>query len=195
MKLHYEGKYNMDPASLPQAEHKPGAVEFKEAGDTKKLAVIATVISFVVVVIMLIPVVIRLRGQFGFDDFTAAWLGCLCSLLTLYPHELLHSVCFKGDVYMYTNFKQGMMFVIGTEDMSKGRFIFMSLLPTLIFGVLPFAAGMIFPKLVFLTAFGIMCASMGSGDLYNAFNALTQIPRGGRTYMSGFHSYWYMPQK
>ena len=31
MKLHYMGKFNLDPDSLPQAEHKPCAVEFKEA--------------------------------------------------------------------------------------------------------------------------------------------------------------------
>ena len=36
MKLHYMGKFNLDPDSLPQAEHKPGAVEFKEADSMKK---------------------------------------------------------------------------------------------------------------------------------------------------------------
>ena len=41
MKLHYMGKFNLDPDSLPQAEHKPGAVEFKEADSMKKLSVIA----------------------------------------------------------------------------------------------------------------------------------------------------------
>lgn len=35
MKLHYMGKFNLDPDSLPQAEHKPGAVEFKEADSMK----------------------------------------------------------------------------------------------------------------------------------------------------------------
>ena len=37
MKLHYMGKFNLDPDSLPQAEHKPGAVEFKEADSMKNL--------------------------------------------------------------------------------------------------------------------------------------------------------------
>lgn len=36
MKLHYMGKFNLDPDSLPQAEHKPGVVEFKEADSMKK---------------------------------------------------------------------------------------------------------------------------------------------------------------
>lgn len=37
MKLHYMGKFNLDPNTLPQAEHKPGATEFKEA-DSMKLS-------------------------------------------------------------------------------------------------------------------------------------------------------------
>ena len=41
MKLHYKGKYDLNPESLPHGEHKPGAVRFKEArhertwGDSK----------------------------------------------------------------------------------------------------------------------------------------------------------------
>ena len=34
---------------------------------------------------------------------------------------------------------------------------------------------------------------MGFGDYMNVFNALTQMPRGARTYLYGFHSYWYQP--
>lgn len=37
MKLHYKGKYDLNPESLPHGEHKPGAVRFKEAEDTKEL--------------------------------------------------------------------------------------------------------------------------------------------------------------
>ena len=36
---------------------------------------------------------------------------------------------------------------------------------------------------------------MGSGDYYNIINALTQMPRGARTYLHGFHSYWYLPEE
>lgn len=48
MKLHYMGKFNLDPNTLPQAEHKPGATEFREADSMKKLAVIANAVSFVI---------------------------------------------------------------------------------------------------------------------------------------------------
>ena len=35
---------------------------------------------------------------------------------------------------------------------------------------------------------------MGIGDYYNVINALIQMPKGARTYLYGFHSYWYLPE-
>ena len=46
-------------------------------------------------------------------------------MLCLVVHEFLHAICFKEDVYMYRNLKQGTMFVVGPENMSKFRFCFM----------------------------------------------------------------------
>ena len=97
--------------------------------------------------------------------------GCLAALLALFPHELLHAVCFKQDVYLYTNWKQGLLFVVGPEPMSKRRFILMCLLPNLLLGFLPYI-----------------------GDYYNIINALTQMPKGAKTYLYQMHSFWYLPE-
>ena len=113
------------------------------------------------------------------------------AFLSMFPHEILHAICFKEDVYLYTNFKQGMLFVTGPETMSKGRFILMSLLPNIVFGALPFAAGLIFQELSALGMMGATALAMGAGDYYNVWNAATQMPKGARTYLHGFHSYWY----
>ena len=34
----------------------------------------------------------------------------------------------------------------------------------------------------------------GVGDYMNAWNGATQMPRGALTYLSGMHSYWYLPK-
>lgn len=52
MKLHYKGKYDLNPESLPHGEHKPGAVRFKEAKDTKELGVIANVLCLVIIIVL-----------------------------------------------------------------------------------------------------------------------------------------------
>ena len=98
-------------------------------------------------------------------------------------------------VYMYTNLKQGMLFVVGQENMSKTRFCLMSLLPNIIFGFIPFIIYMINPTLEILGELGAFSIAAGVGDYLNVFNALTQMPKGAKTYLSGMHSYWYLPEK
>lgn len=194
MKLHYKGKYDLNPESLPHGEHKPGAVKFKEAESSKQMAIIGNVLAVVLMIVFAIPAVWRARPYIA-DSIWQMPLGCFASLVTLFPHEFLHAICFKEDVYLYTNMKQGMLFVVGPETMSKGRFIFMSLLPNLVFGFLPYCIGMIFPQMGFFLALGWLAIGMGAGDYYNVFNALRQMPKGAKTYLYQFNSYWYMPEE
>lgn len=191
MTIHYKGKYNLDPDTLPHGEHKPNAVAFKEAQDTKKLAIAANAVAFVIIVLLAIPIIFKIK-QYPFSPLQLM-LGCIMPMLIMFPHELLHAICFKKDVYIYTNFKQGMLFVVGPEDMSKARFIFMSLLPNIIFGFIPYIIWLIFPQLLFMGVFGTLSIGMGAGDYYNVFNAATQMPKGARTYLYKFNSFWYMP--
>ena len=194
MKLHYKGKYDLNPESLPHGEHMDGAVPFKEVDDSKKMAVIANVGCFLIMLILAIPALIRCRGYLA-DLSIQIMLGGISSMLIMFPHEILHAICFKEDVYLYTNMKQGMLFVVGTETMSKGRFIFMSLLPNIVFGIIPYILGMIFPNMIYLVVLGILATGMGAGDYYNVYNASTQMPKGSRTYLYQVNSYWYIPQK
>jgi hypothetical protein len=119
-------------------------------------------------------------------------IGGVCGGFSLFPHELLHAICYKKDVYMYNDLSHGLMFVVGTEDMSKGQFIFMCLCPNIVLGLLPYIAFLIFPHLVGVGLFGIICTGMGFGDYINVFNAIKQMPKNSKTYLSGMHSYWYL---
>ena len=105
------------------------------------------------------------------------------------------NLCFKEDVYMYRNLKQGTMFVVGPENMSKFRFCFMSLFPCLILGVIPYIVFLINPNLVTLGTMGAISMASCAGDFYNVFNAITQMPKGAKTYLCGMNSYWFMPKE
>lgn len=192
MKLHYKGKYDLNPESLPHGEHMPGAVPFKEAKDSRQLSIIANAASVVIMVLLAVPAWFRCREYLLTSPFQMMF-GAIASMLILFPHEILHALCFKEDVYLYTNWKQGLLFVVGPETMSKGRFIFMSLFPNLVFGFIPYLLGMLLPDLVFAVVLGILATGMGAGDYYNVFNAATQMPKGSRTYLYQFSSYWYIP--
>ncbi len=191
MKLHYQGKYDLNPDSLPHGDHKPNAVPFKEAEDTKKFALMVNIASMVIIILLAIPAFIRSKEYF---DSLQLLLGLAASMLIIFPHEFLHAICFKGDVYLYTNLKQGLVFVIGPETMSKSRFILMSLFPNIVFGFIPYLIGMLFPRFLFFLVLGTLSIGMGAGDYYNVFNALMQMPNGARTYLYRFNSFWYLPE-
>lgn len=186
MKYHYAGKYTSN-TKLPEREHPEGYVKFREPDDMTQLAKIATAISIAILVICWAASFL-ITGVFACNV-----IGALLSLVTMVPHEFLHAIWFREDVYMYQNLKQGMLFVIGTEDMSKARFVAMSLCPNVIFGLIPYLVFLVNPAQTMLGTLGILALSMGAGDFMNVFNALTQVPRGGKVYLSGMNSFWYMP--
>lgn len=188
MKLHYMGKYSMNPDDLPHDEHEEGAVKFKEPKDSKTMGLIGNGIAVGIFIITFAILFIR--------DFPGAFntWGALLAVAALVPHEILHALCFKKDVYMYTNLRHGMLFIAGTERMSKGHFIFMSLLPNIVFGFIPFIIYLIFPEYTILGTMGAIGIASGAGDYINVFNAITQMPKGAYTYMHKFGSYWYMPR-
>lgn len=198
MKLIYKGKYNGNESSLPTREPMPGAVQFREPDSMKQLALIANGIALAVTIACLVLLFWRAPGnslpeKLGDNSF-GFLIGYLLFMVSLFPHEILHALCFRDVIHFYTNWKQGLLFVVGTEDMSKSRFVFMSLLPNLVFGFIPFIVYLIWPHLTVLGGLGALAIGAGAGDYFNVYNALTQMPKGARTYMCGMHSFWYIPE-
>ena len=195
MKITWKGKFDGNEESLPHGEHKPNAVKFQEIDDIKKLGLVLNLLSVPLMIVTY--AIVLLRGGFDviLEHFWIYWTGILAAIACLIPHEFIHAMCFRKEAYIYTNLKNGMLFVVATEDMSKSHFIVMSLMLNLIFGFVPLLLYLIFPQLGFLGILGATSIPMGIGDYYNIINALTQMPRGARTYLHGFHSYWYLPEE
>ena len=191
MVLHYGGKYNGNEDSLPHKEHNPNAVPFKEVDDVKKMSLITNTGCILVMLVLAIPFLIL--GMKYIPD-NALWMivGGVLGGLSLLPHELLHAICYKKDVYLYHDFAHGLMFVVGTEDMSKIHFILMCLCPNIVLGIIPYIVFLLFPYLVGVGLFGIICIGMGFGDWINIYNAIKQMPKNAKTYLCGMHSYWYI---
>ena len=187
-KFHFAGTYNGDPESLITHKHEEGYVPFKEIQSMNKLALFMNGLSLVIAVFTC-----------GLYFYVARrpmnMIGMILSLITLIPHEFLHGICFKGDVYMYNNLKKGMLFVVGPGTFTKWEFVFMSMLPNLVFGFIPFIIFLFFPSLDLLGTLGAISIAAGAGDYYNVFNAITQIPKNGRTYLHGMNSFWYIPKE
>lgn len=189
MRFHYKGKYSGDPESLPGHEHEPGAVPYKEPQDMNELAGAAARIAIVLLVVM--AAILILRGG------TSVWwtAGAALYFATLVPHEFLHACCFRGDVYMYNDLRQGLLFVTSSDTMSKAGFIWMSLCPNIILGLVPFLIFLADPSHAALGMLGVLGIPSGAGDYLNVYNTITQVPAGARVYMNGIHTFWYMPER
>lgn len=200
MKLVWKGKYEGED-QLPVGNLPPGAVRFKEPETPTRLNLVASLFIIPVIIMMIIAMIIKAQISSSGTTFGLfnIW-GMILSLLMIIPHEFLHAIAFPRDaeVEVWYSIKNMMAFVISTCPTSKRRFIFLSLLPNAVFGLLPLIVWLFLPEsrisdIVF--SFAIFSLFMGVGDYLNVFNASTQMPKGSITQLSGFHSYWYMPDK
>ncbi len=180
----YMGEFK-DESILPKRVQE-GAIMFKEP-DMNKFAIIANFLSLVLLIGLVVFTFFYAGRQYN------TW-GAVASILLLVPHEFLHAIWMKGDVFMYTSLKNMVLFVISTEDLTKGQFVWMSLFPTICFGFIPFLLFVFNSGWTFLGYLGIFSISMGAGDFCNVFFALTQMPNNAVTFLSGSHSYWYVPE-
>ena len=193
MKFHYSGKFDGNADSLPTREHEEGYVPFKEP-DQKTMMIVLNVIALFITVplVILVSAVSRIHGG---DSLWSIFAALIVFIISIFPHEVLHALCFKGDVYMYTYLDKGACFVVGPELMSKSRFVFMCMLPNIVFGFIPFIIWLIFPHLSFFGFLGALAIGAGGGDYMNVFNCLTQVPNGAKTYMHGMNSFWVRTNK
>ncbi len=183
---------------LPVADLPERAVKFKEPNNQVTLNLVATL--FYVPVILISVTLYLLKSLMYGEGFVLTYpmflVSLLVSLVTIIPHEFLHGFCFPKNKEKHIFFMFGGMCVTCTAPISKARFIFMSLLPNIIFGLIPMIIWLFIPLGNFsnyLFTFSAICLSFGCGDYMNVFNAMVQMPKGSVQQLSGFNSYWYMP--
>ena len=196
MHLTFKKGFDGDLEKLPKREV-PGSHQFQEFGSMEKMSLVANILAFGIIIPLMIPVVLRFFRSFGswVPSFGRMILLFVLLILSIPVHECLLASMFQGEVEFYTYFRKGLAFVIGPESMTKGRFILMSLLPNLVLGLVPYLLYFVFPDQVWLGILGASNIASGAGDYINVYNALTQMPKGSLTYMSGMHSYWYLPEE
>lgn len=187
MKLHFMGRFNGDENSLPHGEIYPGSELWDSGENTNVMMNILT--SIVLVVDALLFLVFCLNS--GIRNFQS--FAFILTLLLIVPHEIIHALCFKDDVYMYFWIEKGAAFVTGCEAMSKARFILMSLLPNIIFGFIPLVIYMLHPSLYLLGSMCVLTIGMGVGDYYNVINVIRRVPKHAKIYLHKFSSYWFIP--
>lgn len=192
----YNNKHSLDKGILPE-----NSVPFREPKSAFTLNLIAGLVCLPIYLGVIALVYFKTGKSLSFYE-AGDYRGIILAFIMIFPHELLHAMAFPtgSKIDIWFNIKHLQAFVHSTSPTSKSRFIWLSLLPNLIFSYIPLAIWFLMldpnltsSKIVF--SFGAISALFSCGDLLNVFNALTQMPNGTITQLSGFNSYWYYPEK
>lgn len=203
MNLVWKG-INKSNDQLPVGRLPENAVKFKEPNSMAMLNVVASL--FVIPIFIFVGATMFLKYLISgdpevFSTVTFNFLGITLAFIAVLPHELLHAKAFpkQAEVELWVKPKALIAFVVSTYPVTKNRFIFISLLPNLIFGFIPLMIWVFVPgNSMFnevLFSFATFSLLLGVGDYLNVFNTITQMPKGSMTQLSGMNSYWYMPDE
>ena len=193
-KITYKGKFESYD-DLPVADLPENAVQYEEVDGIEEIAKVGSLIGLIPFSIELILVIIK-HGFVLEDLLTVIAIASIIYLVSLVPHELIHGAMFpKGsEVEFYQAIRKGVLFVTCTDPISKSRFIWMSLMPNIIFCLIPFIIFLILPVSTVtgvIAVFSMYSALSSGGDLYNVYNTLRQVPKDAYVVMSGIHTYYY----
>ena len=198
MKIIYKGFFR-DNSQLPVGVLPKNAVRIK-APESLYKQIAVSVITFIPAGLLVGLFVLGsylLHGDLSSAGFNGWGMGVV--LLTFIPHEILHAVCFGRGAEVELFARPPALLVTCVKPLSKARFIFMSMLPNLVFGWIPLLVWMLLPycggvsHLLFTAS--VFAILLGGGDYMNVFYTLFQQPRGSMQQISGINSYWFMPDE
>lgn len=119
-------------------------------------------------------------------------IGCVLAL----PHELIHGICFPGgsQVKLYQMMHPSRIFVTSDQPMSKARFVFMSLVPAFVLGLIPLMIWVFIPPYSFwartIFSIGFMSIITSGRDYMHVIKVLGAAPPSAKIIMSGAKIYY-----
>ncbi len=204
--IEFKGTLKEDVDQISSGKQLPeGSVMFKEPDTSDKAFLLGAIFAGPLVLVMMCMGIVRILLAFGlphglkFGSFVIAFLVSLvCLYISQYVHEYIHAFTMPKDVkkQIYVMPQNQMLFVYIEEPVSKRDFMISVLSPAFILGIIPFVIWMFVAHMIPIpVSFGVVMYCMGMsgcalGDYLNAFNCARQVPKGGKVFNRGWHSYW-----
>lgn len=185
---------------FPVAELKHGAVCLDAEDDLGKMQLKA--LPFLIPSVAVCIACILIKTLIAQRPVINVWflpLGVLAGFLGIIVHELLHAVAYPKDAVVFVGImpKKFTAVALSSYPVSRGRFVFISVLPVVL-GLVPLIAFCFCsPEMSRLNAFLFGAAVMGMTsvypDFYNVYNVVKKIPKGAIIQNSGIRTYYYLP--
>ena len=208
--IEFKGKLKGSIDRISTGKELPeGSVQFKEPEKVEKAMLQGFLYTIPGVFLMLLLAIFRIvttyakpeemnGGQYLKTFIPALVVSMIVAYPAMYVHEFIHAFLFPKNLkkQIYVHPESMTLFVYCEEMISKARFIVVSLGPAVVLGILPFLIGVIFAPvipaqiMVAIMLFAVISYMGAMGDLVNAFNCIRQVPRDGKVFNRGYHSYW-----
>jgi len=204
--IEYKGKIKGDIEQISSGKPLPeGSVMFKEPDSPNKAFALGALFAFPILVLMMgfatYRMVLIYDKPYGLKlgDFIVPHVICLALIvISQYVHEYIHAFLLPKNVKkeVYVMLENQMLFVYCEECVSKKRFMISLLGPAVILGLIPYivwyiiAPNLSFPLTLAMLLYSFAMAACAVGDYLNAYNCARQVPRNGKVFNRGFHSYW-----
>ena len=194
------GKLTNEQQLIESSVLPANAVQFEEGEDITEVLKTGGLIGLPILIVMLGAGIHRLSNldckvTFDFKFACIAIATIILFKIFIYIHEIIHCMFYplKGRKVIWNDVKSG---AYCDMEVSKIRFIIISLAPAVIIGLFSYALWYIFvPVLMNEIAlcwllFSWISVAVSVGDFTNIYNTIKQVPKGAKVKNYGYHSYW-----
>lgn len=187
MKIKWIGKYT--GSNLPVAEIEPGAKSLPEVTSRSAFMLIPIFLMFALCAYCK-------HAYLGGIAFSrVAWMiGVLIALVFFPVHEFLHAICFPAGSQVFLFYTAQGFGITCTTPMTRNRFIFVNLFPSMILGGVSLILFLAVPctyafASTVLCAFSLLHLGGGYVDYLNIIHLL-KLPKSAVIQISGPKIYW-----
>lgn len=198
-----KGNLKNEQQLIESSELPENAVQFKEGNEITDVLKIGGLIGLPILLVMLVVGIDRLSSinckitlNLQFACIVIATL--ILFKVFIYIHEIIHCIFYPTGAkkYIWKDVKSGAYLAYCDAEVSKMRFIIISLAPVVLIGLFSYILWYIFaPVLMNEIAlcwllFSWISVASSVGDFTNVYHTLKQVPKGARVRNYGYHSYW-----
>lgn len=201
--IYIKGKFEKEEQLFQGKSLPKDAVQFKEGKTLYDAFKLGFLLSLPIMLLMIGVSIMRCLNldshlEYSEELIIIAAVTLIIGQVLSYVHEFIHAMFYprEAEKTVWKDLKHGAYFVYCDAKVSKNRFVILCLAPSVVLGLIPFLIWyMVAPILgvewrICIMVLTWMMTFMSIGDFANAFNAIRQVPKKGKVFNYGMHSYW-----
>lgn len=199
----YSGKFENEKQLIRNDKLPQKAIQFNEGKKIEDIYNLGFILESPIIIPIIIITIVRIQGidghinlnlKMGIIIAVTIFINYILKFLHEYIHAMLYPIKSKKTIWKYTS--KGSYFIYCNTQISKKRFIVISLAPMIILGIIPFIVWLFIADKIELTISLVyvfltwIMIFFSMGDLVNVYNTIKQVPKNAKVFNYGLHSYW-----